>query len=181
MIATLDGPRLQLRPLAEGDERLYRQLFGDPVVMERIAAPQTGEAAAQGFRLALAMNRASPAQRLFWVIQSLADGEAQGLIGLTMDAPGSAEVGVVLPQARQGRGLATEAITLLADHAFGPLALRRLHTRHASGHVLAAGLMRGLGFENTSQAEGARGWSWELTPARWAARPRRQGRANPLT
>lgn len=181
MIASLEGPRLQLRPLAEDDEALYCRLFGDPAVMARIAAPQAGPAATQGFRQALAMNRAQPPQRLFWVIRTRADGEPQGLIGLTLDEPGGAEVGVVLPEAQQGRGLATEAIALLADHAFGPLGLVRLHTQHAAGHALAAGLMRALGFENTAQEGGARGWRWQLTPGRWAAHPRRQAQADPLT
>ena len=41
------------------------------------------------------------------------------MAGLSLDESGGAEVGVVLPAAHQGRGVATEAIALLAGHAFG--------------------------------------------------------------
>lgn len=181
MIATLDGPRLRLRPLAPEDQALYRRLFADPVVMQHVAAAQDEATAARGFRQALAMNAALPAQRRFWVIAERNGGEAHGLIGLTLDESGGAEVGVVLPEARQGRGLATEAIATLANHAFGALGLHRLHTRHLDGHALAAGLMQSLGFENTARGPAPETWCWQLTPERWASHPRRQAKPDPLT
>lgn len=173
MIATLRGPRLDLRPLQEGDQALYVQLYGDSQVMQHIGPAQDTRTAARGFAAALRYNEATPPARLFWVIQDRDAAQALGLIGLSLDEPGGGEVGVLLPAGHQGRGVATEAIAALADHAFGALLMRRLHTRHAPGHALAAGLMSALGFEKlppaSSSASGR--WRWQLTPERWAARP----------
>lgn len=181
MIATLRGPRLDLRPLDGGDRALYVQLYGDPQAMQHIAVAQDAASAARGFEAALGFNAATPPVRLFWVIQDRATAGALGLIGLTLDEPGGGEVGVLLPAAHQGRGVATEAIAALADHAFSGLRLQRLHTRHLPGHSLAAGLMATLGFEPMAAAPASGRSRWQLTPERWAASPRRLSPANPLT
>ena len=181
MIARLQGPRLDLRPLADGDEALYVRLYTDPQVMQRVGAPQDAGAAARGFRAALRMNAAAVPTRLFWVIHDRQAMQELGLSGLVLDAPGDGEVGVVLPAAHQGRGVATEAIAALAEHAFSAMGLQRLHTRHEAGNGLAAGLMATLGFEALpAQGETAR-CRWQLTPQAWARSPRRQPTGNPLT
>jgi RimJ/RimL family protein N-acetyltransferase len=180
VIATLHTPRLRLEPLAEGDRELYIALYSDAETMSRIAPAQTPEAAARGFRSALAAMRTSPPRRRFWVLRE-SSGVAIGLLGLDHDEPDGGEVGALIPPPHQGRGYATEAIAALADHAFGDLGLQRLHTRHAPGHGLAAGLMRGLGFQPRPDADGPHRVRWELDPQRWAGRPGRQGDADPLT
>jgi RimJ/RimL family protein N-acetyltransferase len=178
MTGALDTPRLQLRPLEPGDEALYVRLYSDPVSMARIAEPQTPEAAARGFRAALAAQAQVPPQRLFWVMHERVLHQDVGLLGLDLDEPGGGEVGALIPPEHQGRGYATEAIAALADHAFGTLGLQRLHTRHAAGHGLAHGLMQGLGFLPGEPEPGPHPQRWSLTPERWA---RRQGRGDPLT
>ncbi len=180
MIARLHGLRLDLRPLVDGDEALYVRLYSDPQVMQQVGTPQDDAAAARGFRAALRFNAATPPVRLFWVIHDRAQARELGLLGLSLDEPGGGEVGVVLPAEHQGRGVATEAIAALADHAFGAMQLQRLHTRHEHGHGLAAGLMATLGFEKTAAATGSTQWRWQLTPSRWATSPRRQPPVNPL-
>ncbi len=181
MIATLRGPRLELRPLDEDDQALYVRLYGDALAMQHIGTAQDEATAARGFRAALRHHSATPPERLFWVIRERAAEQPLGMIGLSLDEPGGGEVGVILPVGHQGRGIATEAIAALADHAFDALQLRRLHTRHLPGHALAAGLMATLGFERIAPATESGRSCWQLTPGRWAARPRRQGAANPLT
>lgn len=180
MIATLHAPRLRLRPLEAGDRDLYVALYSDAETMRHIVPPQSPEAAARGFLAALAAMRASPPARRFWVMCEHS-GTTVGLLGLDHDGPGSGEVGALIPPRHQGRGYATEAIAALADHAFGALGLQRLHTRHAAGHGLAAGLMAGLGFEPAPDAPGPHPQRWQLDPERWAARPGRQGPGDPLT
>ncbi len=170
-----------LRPLTAGDEALYCTLYGSAETMSRIGAPQDAATAARSFRAALRMNAEAPLRQGYWVIYEPADGVALGLAGLILDADGGAEVGVVLPAAQQGRGHATRAIAALADHAFAAMDIVRLHTRHDAGHASAAGLMQALGFECIAADGGEKGWLWQLTPARWASWPGRQGRANPLT
>lgn len=180
MIPTLHGARLDMRPLAEGDQALYVRLYTDPQVMQRIGMPQDSATATMGFGLALRFNEATPPLRLFWVIHDRSQARDLGLLGLTLDETGGGEVGVVLPEEHQGRGVATEAIAALADHAFAAMQLQRLHTRHEDGHGLAAGLMATLGFEASAPDTCSARWRWQLTPARWAASPRRQGSANRL-
>lgn len=179
-VATLQTPRLRLEPLVEADRDVYVTLYSDADTMQRVAAAQTADSAARGFLAALAAMRTTPPQRRFWVMRD-ASGTAVGLLGLDHDAPGSGEVGALISSPHQGRGYATEAIAALADHAFGALGLRRLHTRHAAGHDLAAGLMRGLGFRPMADADRAHPHRWELGPGRWATRARRQRPADPLT
>ena len=178
MIATLATARLLLRPLGPDDEALYVALYTDPATLRHVLAPQAPAAARRGFAAALAGLGSDEGQRGFWVMQAR-DGRALGLIGLHRDGPGAAEVGVVLPPAWQGLGLATEAIAALADHAFATLGLARLHTRHDHDHALAAGLMARLGFERVAAAAGRRGWRGQLTPARWAAVRAQAVRDNP--
>lgn len=180
MTATLHTPRLCLAPLDEGDRELYVALYSDAETLSRIAPAQTPEAAARGFGAALAAMRSSPPPRRFWVMRD-GSGTAVGLLGLDHDGPDSGEVGALIPPPHQGRGYATEAIAALADHAFGTLGLQRLHTRHAAGHGLAAGLMRSLGFRQAPDAAGPHSVRWELDPARWDGRPGRQGGGDPLT
>jgi RimJ/RimL family protein N-acetyltransferase len=180
VITGLQGPRLEMTPLAEGDQALYARLYGDPQVMQRIGPAQDPRTAAQGFRTALQLNRTTPHTRLFWVIRERSPSRPLGLLGLSLDADGGGEVGVVLPFEHQGRGIATEAIAALAGHAFGAMRLQRLHTRHDDGHALAAGLMATLGFEQTAADTHTGRWRWQLTPAAWAASPRRQAMGDPL-
>lgn len=178
MIRALDTSRLQLRPLQACDEALYVRLYSDPVSMARIVAAQTPEAAARGFRAALASQAQPAPQRFFWAMHDRALDRAIGLLGLELDGPGSGEVGALIAPEHQGRGYATEAIAALADHAFGTLGLQRLHTRHAAGHGLAHGLMQGLGFQPGEPVPGPHPQRWSLTPQTWS---RRQGAGDPLT
>jgi RimJ/RimL family protein N-acetyltransferase len=180
VIATLRGPRLDLRPLAEDDEALYVRLYSDSLAMRHIGAAQAPGTAASGFHTAMRFNAATPSVRVFWVIHDRVARQAVGLIGLALDEPGGAEVGVLLPDEHQGRGIATQAIAVLADHAFNVMQLQRLHTRHENGHALAAALMATLGFENIAPSDASGHWRWQLTPERWANSPQRLSTANPL-
>lgn len=178
MNQALATARLQLRPLAPGDEALYVRLYTDPVSMARITTAQAPDAAARGFRAALAAQAQVPPQRLFWVMHDHVLQQDIGLLGLDLDEPGGGEVGALIPPEHLGRGYATEAIAALAGHAFDTLGLRRLHTRHAAGHGLAHGLMQGLGFQPGDPVPGPHPQRWSLTPESWA---RRQGAGDPLT
>jgi RimJ/RimL family protein N-acetyltransferase len=180
VIESLSGTRLQLQPLDGSDEAVVVALYSDPETMRHIAAAQSRATAQRSFAAALRMNAATPPRRRTWAMRL--DGTTIGVIGLVFDADGSgAELGVVLPPTRQGRGFATEAISALADHAFATLALRRLHTRHDPAHALAAGLMTTLGFARSAAVDGRMGWTWCLTPERWQqVRDRRRPAVDPL-
>jgi RimJ/RimL family protein N-acetyltransferase len=161
----LATPRLHLRPLADGDEALYCLLYVDPDVMRHVAPPLGPDAASRSFRAARRDSGPGVTPRHTWVLHETATLADIGLIALVGTAAGSAELGVLLLPDRQGRGYATEAIEALIPHAFGPLGLAEVHTRHAPGNGLAEGLMIRLGFEplTTNPGEpGVRDRRWRL-------------------
>lgn len=178
MNTALDTPRLQLRPLEPGDEALYVRLYSAPECLAPGGASQAPDVAARGFHAAIDAQSRPASRRCFWAMHERGLDRAIGLLGLDLDGPGSGEVGAMIVPEQQGHGYATEAIAALADHAFGTLGLQRLHTRHASGHGLAHGLMQGLGFQPGEPGQGPHPQRWWLTPERWA---RRQGADDPLT
>jgi RimJ/RimL family protein N-acetyltransferase len=169
VIGTLRTPRLLLRPLTAGDEALYVHLYTDAQTLHQVGPPQSAVAARRGFAAALRDQATGLPRRPFWVMQHEVDG-AIGLIGLSRDDDGGAELGVVLPVACQGRGYATEAIAALAAHAFSRLGLSNLHTRHAAGHGLAAGLMSGLDFAREADIPGDFPARWRLSAEVWRKR-----------
>ncbi|WP_181952517.1 GNAT family N-acetyltransferase [Vulcaniibacterium gelatinicum] len=146
-----DTARLHLRPLAADDAALYVALYTDPAVMAHVAAPMTGEAARRSFEKACARNRESPPRWQRWAIRARGSGEAVGLCGLFRDADreDSAEIGVMLLPAWQGRGVAAEVIAAFAARAFDPAApwpLARLWARHAAGNTPMGRVLARLGF-----------------------------------
>lgn len=165
----LAGPRLQLRPLSAGDAGLYTGLYADPDTMRHVLPPAAADQARRAFDAALERAaRPWPTPRV-WVLVQPPETRGLGLVGLDPDGRGGAEVGAMIPPAHQGRGYATEAIALLAGHAFTELGLDALHTRHADGHGLAEGLMRRLGFEPAPRQAGPHPIRWRLSRARWEA------------
>ena len=123
----LEGQAVRLRPLREADARAVFALYSDPEVCRYWSfAPWTE----------LAQARAWLAERMGWLPPStygwaLADRDDDQLIGtvslFSLSAPnGRAELGYSLLPARQGRGLAREAVGLALDFGFGALALERV-------------------------------------------------------
>lgn len=149
--------RLFLRPLAAGDEDLYCRLYADPVVMRHIAPVLLHDAALCGFRSAL---QQQGAKRLSWIITERGTGIEHGLLGVVADGA-QAEIGVMLFEDSQARGIACEAIPAVAAELFRAPALARLWTRHATANDAAAALMRHLAFEPWAvmgQPVGERRW-----------------------
>lgn len=174
MTPELGGPRLWLRPLAPADRGFWCAVYTDPALMRQIGPPLAYAAAERSFRAAVAANAGAEPARAYWVVNlRVADADI-GLLGLTgRSESGEAEVGALILPPWQARGHAAEAITLLAQHAFGATSLLRLHTRHAGDNPGAAGLMRKLGFTRiAADATAALGHRWELLRENWLARGR---------
>ncbi|MBY4599385.1 GNAT family N-acetyltransferase [bacterium BD-1] len=164
MLATLDTPRLVLRPLADDDEDFYVKLFTDPVTLARIAPPQTPEQARAGFRTWLARDR-----RLWplWVMVRREDQARLGVVGLdTID--GVAEIGVVCPPAAHGQGYGPEAALAMLAHAFGVMGFPRIEGRHVADHPVVDRRMRELGFLPGPTGAPPHPRRWVLTRERWA-------------
>ena len=152
------------------DRRLYVQLYGDEGTMRHIGHPLEEAQARRSFAAACRANQSMPPTARFWVIEEKPMGFPLGLIGLHWNGPTSAELGVVLPPAQQGKGIATAAIRNLLEPAFDTLRIERLHTWHAAGHQLASGLMTSLGFVALREPTQHGGQCWELTASAWRGR-----------
>jgi len=124
----LDGPRLQLRPLRESDAGpAYLAWMHDRDVVRHLEA-RFHEHTLAGLRDYVRAQLANPDVR-FFAICLKPDGRHIGNIKLgPIDRPHRrADIGILLGDKDcWGRGLASEAITLLSEHAFGALGLRKL-------------------------------------------------------
>lgn len=153
--AVLHGERVVLRPFTEADIPRVVEACSDVHSlhwMSTLPSPYT-EDSARTYLDTMPVTE-SMARRVAWCI---ADPGTDLLLGnvaifdLGGDDPGSGEIGYwVHPEAR-GRGVMTEALRLVVDHALTPtvaggLGLRRLHLLAAAGNAASAHVARRTGF-----------------------------------
>ena len=128
MVPVLKGRRITLRPPVEHDVDVRLELGRDPEIHRMYGGsradlrPLTREGAAGWY----AWLTAHPCA---WVIQHerlIGDIRLDNING--QDRRASLAIGIADPAAL-GQGLGTEAIGLVAAHAFGPMALHRLAVR----------------------------------------------------
>lgn len=168
--ALLDGfdtPRLHLRPIGEGDEALYCQLYTDPGLMRHIAEPMTQDAATRSFQAAL--KQQSPTRQR-WIIREHRQAGGVGLVGLFVDKlqPDVAEIGVMLLAAGQGRGYGTESMAGVVDRTFSLMPMRLLWIRQNVSNTPVDGMMAKLGFQCMASTRiGDHERYWQLTRDRW--------------
>ncbi|PRH83010.1 GNAT family N-acetyltransferase [Arenimonas caeni] len=143
----LEGQALRLRPLREADAEALFALYGDPGVCRYWSfAPWTELAQARAW-LAERMAWRPPAT-FGWALADRGDDQLLGTVSLfSLSAPNRrAELGYSLLPARQGRGLAREAVRLALDFAFGPLALERVEADVDPGNEPSWRLLEHFGF-----------------------------------
>ncbi|GAA4867701.1 GNAT family N-acetyltransferase [Luteimonas vadosa] len=153
---------VSLRPMARSDEDLYCRLYSDPRVMAHIGAPLPPEAARKAFGLALSQDAATPPLVRYWIACEDSSTRGCGLLALRFDRnrSGSAEMGILLEPSVQGRGHASMALAVLAEHAFASFPLERLWTRHRDENRVVVRLMEALGFQREpGSAAGEVRWS----------------------
>ncbi|MEZ4381284.1 MAG: GNAT family protein [Nannocystaceae bacterium] len=148
-LPTLVGERVALRWLEARDVDDLYALFGDPKVTEYWSWPAFTERA-QAARLLESIHAHFRGGSLYqWGVVDRADDRVIGTCTLA-DIDRSnlrAEAGFALASARWGRGLMTEAIRVLFDHAFGPLGLRRLEADVDPRNDRSIALLERLGFK----------------------------------
>lgn len=144
----LSTPRLNLRVPRPDDAQALFAIFSDPQAMRYWATPPWTTLERAHLRIAddLAALQAGEALRLF--LEPREGGPIVGAVTLFGFVPGSAraETGYILAPAAWGRGLATEAMGALLDHAFGPLALRRVEADVDPRNTGSCRLLERLGF-----------------------------------
>ena len=105
----IQTPRLLIRPLAQGDEQLYLDLYTSPQVMAYIAPPLDANQAKHSFQIALRLNAKVPFKRLFLAI--CVQGKAIGLCAVNQwnAQQATAEIGLMLLPCGHGQGFGSEA------------------------------------------------------------------------
>jgi ribosomal-protein-alanine N-acetyltransferase len=146
--ATLIGPRLTLRAPREEDLEAFLELRrASREFLTPWEPPGPDPSTAETFwRFA----RPDPAGRkLRWLLARNADGELLGAMTLSEIARGvlqSAILGYWVGAAHARRGYTSEALALLAGHAFGELGLHRLEALVLPENVASKALLEGRGF-----------------------------------
>jgi RimJ/RimL family protein N-acetyltransferase len=91
-----------------------------------------------------------------WHQIAIADKGSDALMGdcaLHFRSKGELEIGFTLAPDRQGQGLAREAVSVLLDHAFGAMHMRRVLAITDAENVSAHRLMLALGFRKEAERE----------------------------
>lgn len=137
----IEGKHVRLRPLHEGDVPRVVEACSDPVTQHWLSGlpePYTAETA-RGY-LADCVWQAARGAKATWAVADLESDELLANISV-MDmlgiAPDNGEIGYWTHPAARGRGVMTEAVRLVVDHAFDPDGLdrRRLGLYAAAGNA----------------------------------------------
>jgi [ribosomal protein S5]-alanine N-acetyltransferase len=113
---------VHLRPLERADAAALFAAHGDPETHKYWSSPahSTVDETARYIEETVAMKGAS-----VWAITE-SGGEALGRIALFALREGVGEIGIVMRRDATGRGLASKALQLVGEYAFGELGMHRL-------------------------------------------------------
>ncbi|MBY0563963.1 MAG: GNAT family N-acetyltransferase [Hyphomonadaceae bacterium] len=122
ILPSLTAPGVVLRPLSADDAEALFIAHGDPEVHLYWSSPAHGDAGEtrRYIQDTLAMDGAH-----VWAITE-DGGEALGRVALFVLRAGVGELGIIMRREASGRGLASRALKLVEDYAFGELKLHRL-------------------------------------------------------
>jgi RimJ/RimL family protein N-acetyltransferase len=144
----LETDRLRLREFEPSDLDPYAAMIGDPETMRYYPRPFS-RAEAESFIL---KNQARYRANGFgvWVVEDRRNGSFLGDCGLAVSlVEGIPEVEVMWHVVRDRRreGIATEAARAVAQHAFGPVGIRRLVALILPENEPSSGVARKLGMD----------------------------------
>jgi RimJ/RimL family protein N-acetyltransferase len=144
----LRTPRLRLRPLTLDDVPALAAYRDDPEVARYQSWDRYSEADAHELILDVRHRQPGTAGEWFqWGVELLADGAMIGDCGLKTrgDDPRQGEIGYTLARARQGQGLASEAVRAVLDLAFHRLELHRVSASIDADNHRSVALLERLG------------------------------------
>ncbi|MFJ4870259.1 GNAT family N-acetyltransferase [Streptomyces sp. NPDC088757] len=141
------GPRVGLRPFSHGDADEFTARARESRELHRpwLFPPCTPEAYAAYAGTLLG----DPARAGFLVCERAEGGRIAGFVTINNIVRGAFRSGALGYGAfahAAGRGLLTEALGLVLDHAFGPLELHRLEANIQPGNAASRALVRRAGF-----------------------------------
>ena len=162
LIELTDGV-VHLRAPDARDLDAITELCQDAAIQEFTTVPSPyGRADSEAFVEQIAAAGWTTGTNLTWSVRDAASDRLDGMIGLAMQPPGSAEIGFWLGAHARGRGVMSRATALVVDLAFDPerlgldrlswtgftqnLPSRRVAERagfHIEGHVRGYAVQRG--------------------------------------
>lgn len=147
-LSTLSGERFQVRELGDDDLPALLAIWGDPEVMRFMGRPPLAELADAALFLSDVRRGVRQGTLFEWGVAPLAGGPAIGTVALTgLDwQHRRGEIGFALAREHWGRGVMSEAVPLLLDHAFGELRLHRVEADVDPRNAASLRLLERLGF-----------------------------------
>ena len=148
--AVLQAPGVVLRPLEIADAAALFAAHGDPETHKFWSSPahDSVEQTARYIEETLAMKGASA-----WAITE-SGGDALGRIALFALREGVGEIGIVMRREATGRGLASKALQLVGEYAFGKLGMHRLMADIDPDNSASISLFLRAGFQREGQLRG---------------------------
>lgn len=124
--------------------------FGDVQARERLALATTRLASGRALQLAVTDDGGPPLGEVVVFEHGVEQGEGSVRPDPARNAARSAEIGYVVARPHRGRGLASRAVRVVAEHAVGVLGFGRLVLRIDDGNVASEHVARACGFARTT-------------------------------
>jgi RimJ/RimL family protein N-acetyltransferase len=141
----LTGPELLLRPWREGDAADVLAALRDPETAQwNPVAPALDLGGARAWTVARA--DWSAGTHASFAVTDRATGALVGSVSLHRIQGDEASIGYWTVAAARGRGVATAAVRLVTDWAFGPLRLHRIELCHAVANVASCRVAERAGY-----------------------------------
>jgi RimJ/RimL family protein N-acetyltransferase len=180
----VEGERVRLRPLREADAERVAEACSDPRTRQWIPGLPDPYATDEATRFIRHSWDAAMTGAPLWAVGDRETDELMGAVGVPRSGPAGLEIGYWAHPDARGRGAMTEAVGLLARHAFVPredggMGTHRLHIctavgNDASRHVAEANgfVEYGLSHEADQMADGSLVdlVELELVRSRWLVR-----------
>ena len=153
-LTRLAGARVRLRPLAPTDLDRLAAYRSDPEVARHQAWDSYDATAASALITEMADSTPGcPGHWHQWGIEEITSAQLVGDCGLfTREDGAQGEIGFTLAPDAQGRGLATEAVSLVLQAAFGPLGFHRVVANTDPSNTRSAALLTRLGFRHEGRS-----------------------------
>ncbi len=149
-VPTLSAPGVVLRPLEVGDAAALFAAHGDPETHKYWAGPAHRDVAETARYIEETLEL--PTTRGWSITED--GGEALGRVALFVVRDGVGELGIIMRRDATGRGLASKALSLVCDYAFGELDMHRLVADIDPDNSASLSLFLRAGFEREGLLRG---------------------------
>ena len=144
----IESERLRIRRFKDSDLAPFMAYRNDPEVARYQSWDSSDEQEARTFIRAMESAQLGvPGEWFQFAIESKEMGDLIGDCGLRVDKhePYRAEIGFTLAREHQGKGFASEAVSVLLDYAFGTLELHRVVAIADSRNAPSVALLERVG------------------------------------